>query len=268
MTRFAFGKNWASYAETVGEAHLAAAGAGLRRLLGDVDLAGRSFLDIGCGSGIHSAAAIRLGAASVVAVDVDADAVNTTRAVLARFVPGAAYRVEQRSVLELHGGTLGPFDVVYAWGVLHHTGDMVAALGRAVAMVAPGGVFLFALYRRTYLCSLWRLEKRWYAATSPRLQRLARLAYIRSYRLFRRARLGQRYARAGFDGVQARGMDFQHDVHDWLGGFPYESILPDEVDRLMRSLGLRHQATFPIAATAGRTYGLLGSGCDEYRYGR
>ena len=62
-----------------------------------------------------------------------------------------------------------------------------------------------------------------------------------------------------------RGMDFGHDLHDWLGGYPYESISSKDVHRLMESLGFVLVKQF---AERKRPIGLLGSGCDEYVYRR
>ncbi len=61
-----------------------------------------------------------------------------------------------------------------------------------------------------------------------------------------------------------RGMDFMHDVHDWMGGYPYESILAPEVDALMQRLGLARVR----ATDTPLTTGIFGSGCDEYLYRR
>ena len=76
----------------------------------------------------------------------------------------------ERSIFDPQIESMGSFDFVYSWGVLHHTGDMYRALRGAAGRVAPGGRFLFALYRRTPLCWLWKLEKRWYAGASPAAQ--------------------------------------------------------------------------------------------------
>lgn len=266
-THFAFGKNWESYSSLIGPTEIDDAVAALSRLLGHANLAGRTFLDIGCGSGLHSLAALRLGASRVMAVDIDEDSVATTRSVLARFAPDGSYAVERRSVFELDPAVLGRFDVVYSWGVLHHTGGMTEALRKAAAMVAPGGVFLFALYRKTRLCGFWTWEKEWYTKASPSSQRFAQGVYITAYRVLTTLSALLRGTRRRSDDRRERGMDFRHDVHDWLGGFPYESILPDDVDALMTSAGLRHDASFLCAGTRGKTHGLLGSGCDEYRYG-
>jgi SAM-dependent methyltransferase len=264
-THFAFGRNWRAYSSLIGEAEIDSATAGLVRLLGHDDLSRRTFLDIGCGSGLHSVAALRLGASRLLAVDIDADSVETTRQVIERFAPNRASVVERSSVFQLDPAVVGRFDVVYSWGVLHHTGDMALALSKAAALLAPGGVFLFALYRKTHLCPLWRVEKRWYTNASPRGQRAAQRVYLAAQQAFQTLQR-LRGASAASDS-RARGMDFHHDVHDWLGGYPYESILPDEVDALMTACGLRHQASFLCAPSRQRARGLLGSGIDEYRYG-
>src|SRR6516165_5570957 len=86
-SHFAFGKNWASYSKLVTDARVEEAVASLHRLAGG-ELSGMRFLDIGCGSGLHSLAALRLGAAEVVAVDIDADSVATTRALLEAHASG------------------------------------------------------------------------------------------------------------------------------------------------------------------------------------
>ena len=261
--QFAFGENWASYASLVDEDRLREAERGLVRLLGSESLHGRSLLDIGCGSGLHAAAAGKLGAARVVAVDIDAQSVATAQALLARETPQLAADIRHASVFDLDPALIGPFDVVYSWGVLHHTGAMYDAVRRAAQLVAPGGLFAFALYRRTRLCGLWRHEKRWYAAASPRAQALARRIYVAALRA-RFAATGRDFAAYVANYQQSRGMDFAHDVHDWMGGYPYESISAAEVERLMAELGFAHVRSF----TQPTPLGLFGSGCDEYVYRR
>lgn len=261
---FAFGENWASYAAGISETQIAWSERCMQALLGPDGVRGRSVVDIGCGSGLHSAAALRLGAASLLALDRDPESVATTRAVVGRLCPpGAAYEVREADVLALDPATVGAFDVVYSWGVLHHTGAMVRALERAAALVKPGGLFAFALYRKTWLCPLWTIEKRLYSRAAPRTQDRVRAAYVALYRL--RARLaGQDFGQFLRDYPKQRGMDFQHDAHDWLGGYPYESIDSDGVARLMSRLGLRHVRS----NVTPRHIGFFGSGCDEYVYER
>jgi SAM-dependent methyltransferase len=262
-SHFAFGENWASYAKLVTQAEIGRAVTDLRALAGG-DLGGKRFLDIGCGSGLHALAALRLGAAEVVAVDIDPESVATTRRMLQAHAAGLAWQVHGRSVFELDAAWQGQFDVVYSWGVLHHTGDMYRALRSAAALVKPGGVFMFALYRRTRLCWLWSMEKRWYAGAGPRAQALVRRVYTAlygaAYRLRTRHSFRQHVAEC-----QRRGMSFHHDIHDWLGGWPYESISPAQTDSLMRQLDMRPVRLF---VHSGKSMGLFGSGCDEYVYGK
>jgi 2-polyprenyl-6-hydroxyphenyl methylase/3-demethylubiquinone-9 3-methyltransferase len=269
-TSFRFGENWASYAREVEEKHITAATDCLLRLVGEGYLTHKRFLDIGCGSGVHALAALRLGAREVLAVDVDADSVATTRTLLERYVPDGNWRVEQVSVFNLDPAVHGTFDVVYSWGVLHHTGDMHRAIRCAANLVHPGGLFVFALYRKTWLCPLWRIEKKWYAHASPRAQATARALYVwlSSLRLRARGVCLNDYIQHYY---QKRGMSYYHDVHDWLGGYPYESITPDKVDQVMQGMGFVKVRAFIYRERIrifGRGLGLFGSGNDEFVYQR
>ena len=257
-SHFAFGENWARYATSVGQAQIQEATAALRKLVGD-GLHGKTFLDIGCGSGIHALAAITLGASAVLAVDIDPDSAATARRMLETHAPGARWRVREVSVFDLEPATAGLFDVVYSWGVLHHTGDLHRALRSGAALVSEGGTFVFALYRKTACCSLWKLEKRWYANSGTRAQNFARALYKAVYRLALtvKGRSFQKYVR---DYSTKRGMEFHYDVHDWLGGWPYESISAAEVDEVLRSLGFERRRMFGLEHTS---LGVLGAGCNE-----
>ena len=260
-THFAFGQNWASYAKLIKEPQIEEAERGLQKLIPAAELKDRSFIDIGCGSGLHALAATRLGVGRILATDVDADSVATTRALLTQHKPAVHWQAEQISVFDLDPTQHGSFDIVYCWGVLHHTGDMWEAVKKAAAMVAPGGLLALALYRTTKSDAFWRRAKRWYAHASPAGQWLARACYLVVY-IALMLRSGRSF-RAFVANYKSRGMDFRHDVHDWLGGYPYETTLCPEVDRRLKALGFKAERIFaePIIAR-----GLLGSGCDEYVY--
>lgn len=262
-SHFAFGKNWSDYARTVGEPEIAEAVRGLERLVPARDLEGRSFLDIGCGSGLHALAAARLGVSRILALDIDADSVATTRDVLTRHEVKIPWRAETVSVFDLSPATQGQFDVVYSWGVLHHTGAMWEAVAKASAMVTPGGLFIFALYRTTHMDPFWVAEKCWYAKAPEPLQKLARGTFMGAFAAAYTLKGGnfRRYVE-GYK--SARGMSWSHDVHDWLGGYPYETALPHEVEALLRPLGFEKVREF----ARGKTVGLFGSGCDEFVYRR
>ena len=126
-SHFEFGRNWRSFAASLSGPEIDDATEGLRKLLGIDTLARSSFLDIGCGSGIHTLAALRLGARSVVALDIDPDSVDTTQQLLARHADGHTAEVRVASIFKSETITHSSYDVVYSWGVLHHTGRMLEA---------------------------------------------------------------------------------------------------------------------------------------------
>lgn len=259
LSHFDFGENWASFEQVITGKHIHEAENGLVRLFGEHGLCGRNFLDIGCGSGLPSLAAVHLGASCVVAMDIDPKCVETTLHLLNRHAPDLNWEVHQLSIFDLLPETFGTFNVVYSWGVLHHTGAMVEAMRCAARLVKPGGLLVIALYRRSRMCGFWRLEKRWYSKASPRAQRLARntcLVLMRGSLWI----MGRKLQSHGGD----RGMDYRHDLHDWLGGYPYESISAERVDSIMQGMSFDCERRF----TKPFSTGLFGSGCNEYVYRR
>jgi SAM-dependent methyltransferase len=260
--RYRFGENWSRFLEVLDEERIGEAERSLRSLLRIEDLEGSSFLDIGSGSGLFSLAAHRLGA-RVHSFDFDLDSVECAQRLRERFAPDSGrWRVERGSVLdEGFLARLGTFDVVYSWGVLHHTGAMHEAIRRAAERVSPDGRLAIALYRRTRLCGFWKIEKRLYSASPPALQSVARSLWKLRVRLAFLLK-GKDFSEMVRTYVRRRGMNFDRDVDDWLGGYPYESIDPDECRRFVEELGF--ELWNEKVATRKIGLGLSGSGCDEF----
>jgi SAM-dependent methyltransferase len=262
--RFQFGNNWNAFLNRLDNTRIAEAERSLQTLLQRSRLDGLSFLDIGSGSGLFSLAARRLGA-RVHSFDYDTASVACTATLRKQHFPDdGQWTVEHGSVLNLtYMEALDKFDIVYSWGVLHHTGAMLAAIEHAASRVADGGIFAFALYRRTALCWAWTLEKRWYVKASPANQAFARWIYVTAVQLAFRVQ-GRDFKNFTTSHHGPRGMDFHIDVHDWMGGYPYESIRPTQVSDLMIRLGFEHLRS----VTRNQPIGIFGSGCDEYVYRR
>lgn len=261
-SHFAFGENWASYSKLIGEPQIEHAKEGLLKLISAEDFKGRSFLDIGCGSGLHALAASRLGVSRIVGVDIDPNSTATARKILAERDPSTPWQIENISVFDLTPAHFGMFNIVYSWGVLHHTGDMWQAVSKAAALVAPGGLLVVAFYRETYLDPFWKLEKRFYTSAPSFVRNVVKSGYIGAFRFARAVTRQGPFADYIANYTSRRGMDFDHDVHDWLGGYPYESALAPEVDSRLTALGFRAERVFARPKSSG----IFGSGCDEYVY--
>ena len=222
---FAFGRNWERYARLIDPARIANAETSLLEFVPAEDIEAARFLDIGCGSGLFSLAALGLGAGEVTAIDIDPVALSTTEKLLQVAGFDGRWSVRNLSIFELGEAGLGRFDIVYSWGVLHHTGDMWRAIECATRFVRPGGLLFLALYRKTALCGLWRIEKRWFAHGPEWYRTLARRAYRAAFVTGLLA-TGRRPAKFFADYRHKRGMDWSHDMEDWLGGYPYDSVRP------------------------------------------
>lgn len=262
--RFGFGANWRRFLSTVDEARIAQASTSLAEALGRPSIAGCRFLDAGCGSGLFSLSARRLGA-SVVSVDYDPASVACAEELRRRFDgSGGDWSIHEGSVLDAEFlESLGTFDVVYSWGVLHHTGALWTALHLVAERVRPGGVLYASIYNDQGRTSrAWLGVKRTY----NRLPRGLRfLVLVPSLVVL----WGPRFAVETLRGhpgrswrayaATSRGMSPWRDVVDWVGGLPFEVARPDDVLAFCRKLGftLRTQRT-----QAG------GHGCNEFVFER
>src|SRR5712691_2165062 len=170
--RFGFGENWSRFLALVDERRIREAERSLIEMLGRPRLDGLRFCDVGSGSGLFSLAAWRLGA-TVYSFDFDPDSVACTREMRRRFSDGdPRWTVGHGSVLDdEYLRTLGLFDVVYAWGVLHHTGAMWQAMELVTRLVAPRGVLYIAIYNdQGWRSRAWRLLKKTYNVLPPSLR--------------------------------------------------------------------------------------------------
>ena len=262
-SRFEFGRNWSHLIRGLTEEQIVQAGESLKKMLDYEDFSGKSFLDVGSGSGLFSCAARRLGA-TVHSFDYDPASVECTAQLKKRYFPqDSQWRIEVGSILDLkYLESLGQFDIVYAWGVLHHTGDMWKALENVCMVVAGRGKLFLSIYNDQGGASRrWKIVKQTY----NKLPKWAGffvvwLAFIRLWgpttiKDLLQGKPFQSWIRYSNE----RGMSPWRDVVDWVGGYPFEVAKPKEILDFFMPKGFN----LLKSKTCGR-----GHGCNEFVFER
>lgn len=253
--RFEFGKNWTRFLETLSDARIGNAGMAVKKLLGVDDLSGKRFLDVGSGSGLSSLVARKLGA-SVTSFDYDPHSVACTRDLRRRYDEGnpKCWDIQQGSALDIdYLSGLGQFDVVYSWGVLHHTGQMWKALENMTRLVAPGGLLAIAIYNDQGLRSrVWLKVKRAYCRNV--FGRLAMCSVYVPYFIVKGVGydvLTGTNPLARYTNPGERGMSVVRDWFDWIGGLPFEVAKPEQIFGFYRKRGFELVSLITVGGSMG-----------------
>lgn len=249
--RFAFGQNWSDFiSQHLNADRLAEAKRSLVNFAGLENIKDKTFLDIGCGSGIFSLAAIELGASKVLSFDYDLDSVQCCQRIKEEFAADSNWHIEQGSILDqAYLDQLGDFDFVYSWGVLHHTGSMWQAIENSANLVSQDGNLYIAIYNKSDGFSffpdgrlgnskLWEIEKKIYV-NLPRffqwiIDSFAMSAMVVVYLLT----LKNPFAKIK-EHKELRGMSWAIDIKDWLGGYPYEYASTEEIFKFLKPKGFK-----------------------------
>jgi 2-polyprenyl-6-hydroxyphenyl methylase/3-demethylubiquinone-9 3-methyltransferase len=259
--RFGFGKNWSSFLEMLDETRIQEAEASLTKALNRSELTGLRFLDVGSGSGLFSLAARRLGA-HVHSFDYDQQSVACTQSLKDRFFPDDTnWIVEQGSALDqAYLKSLGQFDILYSWGVLHHTGSMIQAFENVSAMIKPEGYLFISIYNDQGGAShRWTWIKKTYNQSGVFVRWL-----LTVYTLFRQwtitvvkdfLKSGNPFKSWSNYARNNRGMSAYYDLVDWVGGYPFEVAKPEEVFEFFRA---KNFSLLSLKTCAG------GVGCNEF----
>ncbi len=252
--RFGFGKNWSNYLGLLNETRIKEAEASITDMLGDMPLKGLSVLDIGSGSGVFSLAARNMGAV-VTSFDYDENSVTCTRKLRESYCPeDEDWKVLQGSVLDQPFlSQFGKFDLVYSWGLLHHTGKMRNAIDYAIGCVIDKGQLLIALYNdQGWISRYWTVVKKIY--NTGLLGRVSMVLLHSPYLL------GARYIVRTLTGRKLeRGMSLWYDMLDWLGGYPFEVASPEAVIGQVQRHGFFLQKTHLCGTRHG---------CNEFLFKR
>ena len=228
--RFGFGKNWQSYSSTaLTQERIDQARQAFRGLFEGIDLRGRSFLDIGFGQGLSLVCAAERGA-EVLGLDIDPDnlaALDATARSMGCSVPRTRIGSILDPALVQEYRAQGGFDVVHSWGVLHHTGHMAQAFDNACSLVRDHGYLVCSIYNRHWSSLPWKAIKYLYNKSPHLAQRLfIGIFYLVIY-------LAKWLVTGKDPKAKDRGMDFYHDVVDWVGGYPYEYASIQEIQDLV-----------------------------------
>jgi 2-polyprenyl-3-methyl-5-hydroxy-6-metoxy-1,4-benzoquinol methylase len=257
--RFAFGENWWRFLSVLNDGRIAEAEQSLKTMLKIQNLKEKSFLDVGSGSGLFSLAARRLGA-RVHSFDSDPQSVACTNELKQRYLPDDSdWVIEEGSVLDsVYLESLGKFDVVYSWGVLHHTGAMWQALRNIQISVANEGYLFISIYNlQPFWSSYWLTVKKTYNQVPRPIKALMSSGFYVFFAtsLFLADIIRGRNPLDRHRGLNRRGMSMYRNVVDWLGGLPFEVAAPEEIFRLYRHSGF---LLTEMKTCAGK------HGCNEY----
>ena len=236
--KFSFGENWLRFLSHITNSRIKTAEQSLKEFLKIANLQDKSFIDMGCGSGLFSYSAYRLDAKSITSFDVDPFSVECCKHMHQKAGSPENWKILEGSVLDSEfTHNLGKFDIVYSWGVLHHTGKMWQAIENAATCVEQGGYLYIALYNKTKGLNsslLWLQIKKLYNS-SPKLGKtILEILYSLLFCVATLVRLKNPVTEIR-NYQSHRGMDFMTDVRDWLGGYPYEFASTDEVINFMKS---------------------------------
>lgn len=231
--KFSFGKNWCDYVDKLTDDIVKIHKDNLFTYYTDYDFKDKSILDIGCGSGLSSLSFNILGCKSLLSIDVDPNSIIAAYKLKNNFkklvLTECDWEIKEQSILDDNFvNNSRKFDLVYSWGVLHHTGDMWTAIDNASKLVNDGGILHLALYVSGNRYNDDLMLKYLYNMTDENGKIKLIYDWLYYYHISKNIDIFQ---------INNRGMNKYNDCIDWLGGLPYEVCNPSVLDYFLEKKG-------------------------------
>jgi len=247
--RFEFGKNWQSFSKiALDKQKINQARNDFQELFSGIDLKDKSFIDIGFGQGLTLIFAREAGS-NALGIDIDRDNIYALREILKHFPGQNEPKTRIVSILDKKfidsQNSQNCYHIVHSWGVLHHTGSMYEAITNASNLVSEGGYFVISIYNKHWSSPVWRMIK-WFYNKSPVPMRklLIGIFYVVIY-------IAKLIVTGKNPKIEHRGMEFLHNVIDWIGGYPYEYASTKNITKFVNLLGFETLKINPARVPTG-----------------
>lgn len=262
---FSFWKNWQDFLTKLDDAKIETAKQYLIAFLnGEENIRGKTIIDFGSGSGLMSLCFALLGA-RVTSVDIDDSSIACTELLRKKYnISSENWMIQKWSVLDKEFiAMLGSYDIVYSWGVIHHSGNMWKWLEHIIALTHEDSQLYVAIYNNNtimleWTSPFWVRAKKLYS--SSRILRPFIKSIYTLYLILGLIAYGKNpitYIR-DYRKNALRGMDFFVDIEDWLWGYPYEYATYHEIQDFYEKRGFLLKKWVRVRSI----------GCNEFLFSR
>jgi 2-polyprenyl-3-methyl-5-hydroxy-6-metoxy-1,4-benzoquinol methylase len=234
---YEFGENWEKFLGSIDDDSVEASMEALKSFFSLETFDNKTFLDIGCGSGLSSLSAIKMGAKSVTSFDYDLNSVNACKILRGNYSINN-WDITIGNILDKEFvNNLSTYDIVYSWGVLHHTGSMYEAIKKSADLVKPGGLFMIGIYnKKTPFTEIMHKIKKRYCYSGYIVRGVIKYSYFCLSALYKIIKVRRQFFKDIYNYKNKRGMNYWRDLDDWIGGYPYECATPEEIHTFVQTL--------------------------------